>query len=319
MSHECFADEIAIDFPVGRTTSSSGCATRFLGERADGDVLRAEVSLSSREASTGTIVPLERADARHLPALRRPRRNLDRAVRRLPRQRRLARAIIRSACRCRRGVADGARFRFRVSSPHARAGARRSARRRSAPDRRSVATILRDCTSRRAGSPAVSRRLRRHPLHRLGPADDSDRRVDAGARHRRRRAHRVGEPRRRRPDRGRPDGGAFTDAGAHRHRLGRSRTSSSACRCGGGATGRASARSCSAPSICCCCRTAPRSASTRCGCCCAKTASACSHRRDLVIRFAGNRGMLAPSMTRSWYRHFSYPIHQLLDYSIRRL
>ena len=50
MSHECFADEIAIDFPsVGRVVERMRDA--FLGEPVDADVLRADVSLSQREAS----------------------------------------------------------------------------------------------------------------------------------------------------------------------------------------------------------------------------------------------------------------------------
>ena len=43
----------------------------------------------------------------------------------------------------------------------------------------------------------VARRFRWRALHRLGPADDAGRRVDAGARRRRGRADHVGEPRRR--------------------------------------------------------------------------------------------------------------------------
>jgi hypothetical protein len=58
MLRECFADEIAIDFPsvdpvVERIRAS------FLGERADAGVMRAEVVLSSREAIDGLIVPVE--------------------------------------------------------------------------------------------------------------------------------------------------------------------------------------------------------------------------------------------------------------------
>ena len=45
MSHECFADEIAIDFPsVGRVVERIRDA--FLGQEADGGLLRAEVSLN---------------------------------------------------------------------------------------------------------------------------------------------------------------------------------------------------------------------------------------------------------------------------------
>ncbi len=58
MVQECFADEIAIDFP------SVGCVVdrmrdAFLGEPRDADVLQAEVSLSQREAVDGLTVPLE--------------------------------------------------------------------------------------------------------------------------------------------------------------------------------------------------------------------------------------------------------------------
>jgi hypothetical protein len=57
MLHECFADEIAIDFPsVGRVVERM--RDRFLGERVDADVLRAEVSLSKHEASSGLVVPI---------------------------------------------------------------------------------------------------------------------------------------------------------------------------------------------------------------------------------------------------------------------
>ena len=58
MSYECFADEIAIDFPsVGRVVDRMRDA--FLGERVDADVLRAEVSLSQREAFDGRVVSLK--------------------------------------------------------------------------------------------------------------------------------------------------------------------------------------------------------------------------------------------------------------------
>jgi hypothetical protein len=57
MSNECFADEIAIDFPsVGRAVERM--RDGFLGEHVDA-VLRTEVSLSQREAFDGLIVPLE--------------------------------------------------------------------------------------------------------------------------------------------------------------------------------------------------------------------------------------------------------------------
>jgi hypothetical protein len=57
MSHECFADEIAIDFPsVGRVVERMREA--FLGNESDASVLRTEVSLSQREAQGGLIVSL---------------------------------------------------------------------------------------------------------------------------------------------------------------------------------------------------------------------------------------------------------------------
>ena len=55
MTPECFEDEIAIDFPsVGNVVDRMRDA--FLGERGDADVLRADVSLSPREAQTGHVV-----------------------------------------------------------------------------------------------------------------------------------------------------------------------------------------------------------------------------------------------------------------------
>ena len=58
MPHECFADEIAIDFPsVGRVVERM--RDRFLGESAVADVLRTEVSLTPLEAWKGLVVPIE--------------------------------------------------------------------------------------------------------------------------------------------------------------------------------------------------------------------------------------------------------------------
>lgn len=58
MTHECFADEIAIDFPsVGNVVDRM--RTAFLGEHTDADVLRAQVSLSQREAFAGHVVALK--------------------------------------------------------------------------------------------------------------------------------------------------------------------------------------------------------------------------------------------------------------------
>jgi len=58
MTHECFADEIAIDFPsVGNVVDRM--RTAFLGEHVETGVLRADVSLSQREALAGHVVSLK--------------------------------------------------------------------------------------------------------------------------------------------------------------------------------------------------------------------------------------------------------------------
>jgi hypothetical protein len=57
LTHDCFADEIAIDFPsVGNVVDRMRDA--FLGESLD-EVLRAEVSLSQREAFDGHVASLK--------------------------------------------------------------------------------------------------------------------------------------------------------------------------------------------------------------------------------------------------------------------
>jgi DnaJ-class molecular chaperone len=58
MTHDCFADEIAIDFPsVGNVVDRM--RTAFLGEHVETGVLRADVSLSQREALAGHVVSLK--------------------------------------------------------------------------------------------------------------------------------------------------------------------------------------------------------------------------------------------------------------------
>jgi hypothetical protein len=54
--HDCFADEIAIDFPSVRPAVER-MRDAFLGER-DADIVVADVSLSPREAFDGLTVPL---------------------------------------------------------------------------------------------------------------------------------------------------------------------------------------------------------------------------------------------------------------------
>ncbi len=58
MSYECFADEIAIDFPSVRCVVDR-MRDAFLGERVDADVVYAELSLSQREAFDGLVFPLD--------------------------------------------------------------------------------------------------------------------------------------------------------------------------------------------------------------------------------------------------------------------
>jgi hypothetical protein len=56
--HECFADEIAIDFPsVGHVVER--IRDSFLGEPPRRDVLTTELRLSRTQASYGLVVPLE--------------------------------------------------------------------------------------------------------------------------------------------------------------------------------------------------------------------------------------------------------------------
>ena len=58
MPNECFADEIAIDFPsVGHAVERMRHA--FLGEPDPDDILTADIHLSSREASGGLTIPIE--------------------------------------------------------------------------------------------------------------------------------------------------------------------------------------------------------------------------------------------------------------------
>ena len=57
-AHDCFADEIAIDFPsVDHVVER--LRDRFLGERTDADTLTTEVLLSRREQARGTVVSLD--------------------------------------------------------------------------------------------------------------------------------------------------------------------------------------------------------------------------------------------------------------------
>ena len=119
--HECFADEIAIDFPsVGDLVDR--VRDRFLGHGADGAdasaTHTAEVSLSRRDATRGKIVSLEvplrgtcrlcggRGETWTEPCA--ACRGTGEALFQRP---------VRLSVPA--GVADGARLRFRVHAPHA--------------------------------------------------------------------------------------------------------------------------------------------------------------------------------------------------------
>jgi len=118
-AHDCFHDEIAIDFP-----SIGGLVDRvrdaFLGDaerEASGTVMR-ELRLSNREARRGTIIPLElpiRGTCRHCGG--RGEVWAEPCLDCCGSGDSLVRHPIRVSVPA--GVLDGARFRFRVSSPHA--------------------------------------------------------------------------------------------------------------------------------------------------------------------------------------------------------
>jgi hypothetical protein len=120
MPHECFADEIAIDFPsVGRVVDRMREA--FLGERPDdeaADVISAEVCLSEQEARRGLIVPLDVPVRGTCPGCGgRGETWTEPCARCLGTGDSLFRHPVRVTLPAR--VADGATFRFRLRSPHA--------------------------------------------------------------------------------------------------------------------------------------------------------------------------------------------------------
>jgi len=116
-TRECFADEIAIDFPsVGRVVERMREA--FLAEDAGADVLAAELRLSLIEARHGLTVPLDVPMRRTCPICSGRggtwRERCDRCAG-------TGESLFQHHVRVSLppGVADGARFRFRVTSPHA--------------------------------------------------------------------------------------------------------------------------------------------------------------------------------------------------------
>jgi hypothetical protein len=117
--HDCFTDEIAIDFPsVGRLVDRA--RDSFLGDdgREDTGTVKREVRLSGREAQRGTIVPLE------LPLRGTCRRCGGRGevwTEPCGACRGSGAALVRHPIRVSvpPGVSNGTRFRFKVSSPNA--------------------------------------------------------------------------------------------------------------------------------------------------------------------------------------------------------
>jgi len=117
MSYECFADEIAIDFPsLGHVVERMRNA--FLGEDGDDAMLEAEVCVSSREAMGGLVVPLEVPVRGMCPACG---GRGEVWTEHCAACRGTGDALFRHPVKLTlpAGVADGARFRFRVNSPHA--------------------------------------------------------------------------------------------------------------------------------------------------------------------------------------------------------
>jgi hypothetical protein len=117
MLHDCFADEIAIDFPnVGHVVERMRDA--FLGTRLEDEVVRTELMLSSREAGGGFVVPVDvpiRATCQRCGGRGETWTEPCHSCRGT------GEALFTHRVRVSvpRGVANGARFRFRVSSPHA--------------------------------------------------------------------------------------------------------------------------------------------------------------------------------------------------------
>jgi hypothetical protein len=118
MSQDCFADEIAIDFPSVELAVER-MRDAFLGERSGDDVdvvLRREVLVSRREAWDGLVVPIEvpiRVLCRHCGGRggtwSEPCADCHGTGARL--EHHSVRVTLPP------GVADGSRIRFRVSSP----------------------------------------------------------------------------------------------------------------------------------------------------------------------------------------------------------
>jgi hypothetical protein len=114
---ECFADEIAIDFP-SVDTMVARVRDAFLGEAADADTLTTEVSVSTREDSRGGVLPLEvplRSTCQVCGGRGETWTEPCRAC--CGTGHHLVHHPLRLSVPA--GVSHGARFRFRINSPHA--------------------------------------------------------------------------------------------------------------------------------------------------------------------------------------------------------
>ena len=115
--YDCFADEIAIDFPsVGHVVERIRDA--FLGERPRADLLTTELHLSRREAYGGLVVPLEVPIRGTCPICGGRGESW---TERCDPCRGTGESLFHHPVRLRvpAGVAHGTRFRFSVTSPHA--------------------------------------------------------------------------------------------------------------------------------------------------------------------------------------------------------
>jgi hypothetical protein len=114
---ECFADEIAIDFPsVGAVVERMRDA--FFGDDEPGDCIATELAISPDEAARGITLPFDvpmRTTCRHCGG--RGERWNDPCDACCTSGESLVHHTVSMTVPA--GVADGARFRFRVSSPHA--------------------------------------------------------------------------------------------------------------------------------------------------------------------------------------------------------
>ena len=116
VSQNCFADEIAIDFPsAGRVVERMRDA--FLGEASRGDVLATELPLTPRQAHRGLDVTLRVPIHGACPTCGgRGESWAEPCEQCLGTGESLFHQSVRVAIPA--GVSDGATFRFRVTSPH---------------------------------------------------------------------------------------------------------------------------------------------------------------------------------------------------------